>query len=98
MWLIILALSAAIITPIWYSRAEDDKYMLKILCLILWGATIMALIDRVIGYFVEGGEFLELTPGAAALGFAMLTAALIIWEIILLLKDPKGIFHKAKAK
>ncbi|MEM2273459.1 MAG: hypothetical protein QXX56_04495, partial [Candidatus Bathyarchaeia archaeon] len=85
MWLLILAFAATVVTPIWYSRAEDDKYMLRILCLILWGATIMTLVDRMMGYFMEGGAFLELTPEAAALGFTMLTAALIIWEIILLL-------------
>lgn len=94
MWLLILAFAAAIVTPIWYSKAEDDKYMLKLLCLILWGATIMVFIDHVMGYLMEGGEFLELTPEAAALGFTMLTAALIIWEIALLLKDPKGILYR----
>lgn len=97
MWLLILAFSAAVVTPIWYSRAEDDRYMLKFLCLILWGATVMALVDRVIGYLMWGGEFLELSPEAAALGFTVLTAALIMWEAILLLRDPKGIFRKVKA-
>lgn len=38
----------------------------------------MAFIDRVIGYMMEGGEFMELTPEAAALDFTMLLAALII--------------------
>ncbi|MEM3956424.1 MAG: hypothetical protein QW424_06745 [Candidatus Bathyarchaeia archaeon] len=94
MWLIILALAAAIITPIWYSRAEDDKYMLRVLCLILWGATIMVLVDHIMGFFMEGGDFLELTPEAVALGFAMLATALIIWEITLLIKDPRGVIRK----
>ncbi|MEM2454710.1 MAG: hypothetical protein QXL85_01585 [Candidatus Bathyarchaeia archaeon] len=97
MWLLILAFAATVVTPIWYSRAEDDKYMLRILCLILWGATIMTLVDRMMGYFMEGGAFLELTPEAAALGFTMLTAALIIWEIILLLKDPKCAIRRRAA-
>lgn len=94
MWLIILALAAVLSTAIWYSKAEDDKYMLKILCLMLWGATIMVLIDRTIGYFMGGGEFLEMTPEATLLGFIMLTVALTLWEIILLLKDPKGVIRK----
>ncbi|MEM1514639.1 MAG: hypothetical protein QXT26_05385 [Thermoproteota archaeon] len=94
MWLIILAFAAALSTIIWYSKAEDDKYMLKLLCLILWGATIMVLIDHTMGYFTEGGEFLEMTPEAVALGFIMLTAALILWEIILLFKDPKRVIYK----
>lgn len=96
MWLIILAFAAAIVTPIWYSKAEEDKYMLKFLCLILWGATIMAFVDRMINFLVEGETFFELTLEATVLGFIMLTIALIIWEIILLFKDPKGILHKKK--
>lgn len=96
MWLVILAFAAAISTVIWYSNAEDDKYMTNVLCLVLWGATVMALIDRAIGYLVEGGVFLELTSEAVALGFVMLTAAIIIWEITLLIKDPKGVFSKKR--
>jgi hypothetical protein len=98
MWLLILAFAAAIITPLWYSMADDDRYMLRLLCLILWGATIMAFIDRVVGYLMKGGEFMELTPEAAALGFTMLLAALIIWEIILLVKDPRGILRKGRGQ
>jgi len=96
MWLLILAFAAAIITPLWYSMADNDRYMLKLLCLILWGATIMALVDRVVGYMMEGGEFMELTPEAAALGFTMLLAALIIWEITLLLRDPRGVLRRRR--
>jgi hypothetical protein len=98
MWLIILAFAAAIATPIWYSMAEDDKYLLRLLCLILWGATIMVFVDHVMGYLMEGGEFLELTLDATILGFAMLTAALVIWEIILILKDPKKVLYKRKSE
>jgi hypothetical protein len=98
MWLIILAFAAAIATPIWYSMAEDDKYLLRLLCLILWGATIMVFVDHVMGYLMEGGEFLELTLDATVLGFAMLTAALVIWEVILILKDPKKVLYKRRSE
>jgi len=76
--------------------ADNDRYMLRLLCLILWGATIMALIDRVVGYMMEGGEFIELTPEAAALGLTMLLAALIIWEITLLVRDPRGVLRRRR--
>jgi hypothetical protein len=58
----------------------------------------MVFIDHVMGYLIEGGEFLELTLDATVLGFAMLTAALVVWEIILLLKDPKGVLYKKKSE
>lgn len=86
MWLIILATAATLSTIAWYFKAmRNDKYMLRALCLILWGATIMVLIDRVMGYLMEGGELFDVTPEAAALGLLMLTAALALWGIILLI-------------
>jgi len=92
----ILAFSATIATALWYSKAEDDKYMLRLLSLILWGASIMVFVDHVMGYITEGGEFLEMTTEATVLGIAMLITALIVWEIVLLLKDPKGVLYKRK--
>jgi hypothetical protein len=97
MWLVILAFSAAITTAMWYSKAENDKYMLRLLCLILWGATIMVFVDHAMGYLMEGGEFLEMTTEATVLGVVLLTAALVVWEIALLLKDPKGVLYKRKS-
>jgi hypothetical protein len=94
MWLIILAFAATIVTPIWYSMAENDKYLLKYLCLILWGATIMVFVDHTVSFLTEGGEFIELTLDATILGIAMLIVALIIWEIILLIKDPKKVLYR----
>lgn len=94
MWLIILAFAAAIVTSLWYSMADNDRYMLRLLCLLLWGGAIMALVDRVMGYLIEGGEFLELTPEAALLGFTMLLAALMIWEMVLLIRDPRGALRR----
>ena len=94
MWLMILAFSATIATALWYSKAEDDKYMLRLLSLILWGASIMVFVDHVMGYITEGGEFLEMTTEATVLGIAMLITALIVWEIVLLLKDPKSVLYK----
>jgi hypothetical protein len=96
MWLVILAFSATVTTAMWYSKAEDDKYMLRFLSLILWGASIMVFVDHVMGYMMEGGEFFEMTTEATVLGITLLTAGLMVWEIGLLLKDPKGVFYKRK--
>lgn len=98
MWLIILSFSATIATALWYSKAEDDKYMLRFLSLILWGTTIMVFVDHVMGYLMEGGEFLEMSVDATVLGVALLIIALVIWEIVLLLKDPKGVLYRRESK
>jgi uncharacterized membrane protein len=95
MWLIILALAAAVATALWYVHAENDKYMLKLLSFMLWGTTIMVLVDHTIPFITEGGgEFFEITPEATVLSFVMLAVALGVWECALLLKDPKGVIHK----
>jgi hypothetical protein len=97
MWLVILAFAAAVATAIWYTQAENDKYMLKFLSLILWGTTIMVLVDHALPFLLEGGgEFFEMTTEATVLGFVMLVAALGVWEGALLLKDPKGAIYKRK--
>lgn len=96
MWLLVLAMAAVLSTAVWYSKAENDVYMLKLLSLILWGATIMVFVDHVMGYLMEGGEFLEMSVEATVLGFVLLVSALVVWEIILLIKDPKGVLHKSK--
>ncbi|MEM1584159.1 MAG: hypothetical protein QXF28_03980 [Nitrososphaerota archaeon] len=96
MWLIILLFSATISTALWYVKAEDDRYMLKFLSLIFWGASLMIFIDNLIGYFTEGAELLEITLESTILGFVLVVTALIIWEIALLIKDPKQVIHKKK--
>ncbi len=99
MWLIILAFAATIATAIWYTQAENDKYLLKYLSLILWGTTIMVLVDHVVPYLTEGGgEFFEVSIEATVLSGIMLLVGLAVWEGALLLKDPKGIFKKKKTQ
>lgn len=98
MWLIVLAMASALSTALWYSKAENDVYMLKLLSLILWGASIMVFVDHVMGYLMEGGEFLEISAEATVLGFVLLITALVIWEVVLLIKDPRGVFYKRKGE
>ena len=89
MWLIILALAAVTATAAWYIK-DNDTYKLGFLSLLLWGTTLMVFVDHLIGYLTEGGEFLETTLDATILGVVLVTVALIVWEVILLLKDPKN--------
>ncbi|MEL9940577.1 MAG: hypothetical protein QW348_05895 [Ignisphaera sp.] len=94
MWLLILAYAAAISTMLWYSKAENDVYGYKYLAAILWGATIMVFIDHLYSYFSEGGEFMEISVDAAVLGFSMLLIAILIWILIVFIKDPRKVLHK----
>ena len=95
MWLVILSLAAAIVTALWYTK-DDGTYKLGFLSMILWGTVIMVFVDHVMGYLIEGGEFLETTVDATILGVVLVTVALIVWEVVLLLKDPKEKLKRLK--
>ncbi|MFW6122320.1 MAG: hypothetical protein ACOC80_15670 [Petrotogales bacterium] len=90
MWLVTTLIAAIAVTAIWYVKPKI--YKLDLLSLMLWGTSIMILVDHVLGY--EGGEFIELeTDGLIAngtlLGIVMLIPILILWEIILITSKPK---------
>ncbi len=94
MWLIITALAAIITTIIWYVKSPDDKYKLGLLSLFFWGATIMWLVDHVMAFLTEGGAFFEINLDATLLGISVIALALIVWEIILLISDPKDVLKR----
>ena len=90
MWLITTLIAAIAVTAVWYLKPKI--YKLDILSLMLWGTSIMILVDHIIGY--EGGAFLELeTDGlitnATLLGIIMLIPVLILWAVLLIVNKPK---------
>ncbi len=90
MWLVTTVIAAIAVTAIWYIKPK--VYKLDLLSLMLWGTSIMILVDHVIGY--EGGEFFEvqtdgLITNGTLLGIVMIIPILIIWEIILIISRPK---------
>ena len=90
MWLVTTVIAAIMVTAIWYIKPKI--YKLDFLSLMLWGTSIMILVDHVLGY--DGGEFLEvqtdgLITNGILLGFVMIIPILIIWEIILIMSHQK---------
>ena len=94
MWLILTFLAAVIATAAWYSKAPRDEYKLGFLSLMFWGATIMWLVDHVVAYLTEGGEFFEISLDSTLLGVCVVLAGLLLWEIVLLVSDPKGVVKR----
>ena len=91
MWLVTTLIAAVAVTAIWYVKPKI--YRLDILSLMLWGTSVMILVDHILGY--EGGEFIELeTEGlitsGTLLGIVMLIPILILWEVILISSKPKA--------
>ncbi|HZJ75803.1 MAG TPA: hypothetical protein VFD25_04360, partial [Clostridia bacterium] len=87
MFLIITAFAAMVTTIIWYINAPEDRYKLSTLSFIYWGATLMWLVDHVIAYLTEGGDFFEITLDATLLGITVVLVGLLAWIIILFVKD-----------
>ncbi|MEM2282126.1 MAG: hypothetical protein QXH26_01055 [Candidatus Hadarchaeales archaeon] len=89
MWLVTTALLAIAATAAKF--ALGGRYQLGFLSLMLWGATLMILVDHLIGWWKEGGEFLSVaTEGwvesGALLGLLMFIPVLILWLASLGLK------------
>ena len=95
MWLILTAFAAVITTVIWYITAPEDKYKLGLLSLFFWGATVMWFVDHLMAYVTEGGGFFEINMDAALLGVSVIFVALLVWLIVLLVSDPKGVLKRA---
>jgi len=98
MWLLLTALAALIASALWYVTAPKDKYKLGLLSLIYWGATLMWLVDHVKAYIQDRGEFFEMDVNATALGFCVILFGLVVWLIVLMVSDPKGIWGKVLKK
>lgn len=102
MTLLITIIAAAVATIIWYTNEQRDTYKLGTLSLIYWGASLMWLMDFVFeyaelkaDYFVQ--EFADILNDSL-LGLAVVALGLIAWMVILLIKDPKGVFKKKFTK
>ncbi len=94
MFLIITALAAIVSTAVWYSQAPGDKYRVGLLSLMFWGATMMWFVDHVFAYLTEGGEFFEVNLDATMLGVCVVIVGLLVWQVILLISDPKRVFSR----
>ena len=95
MTLLTAVFAAIICTIIWYKNEEARNLKIGTLSLMFWGASLMWLIDAVFEYNEMGAEFF--TPAAEDmlndfyLGISVVALGLIIWLVILLVKDPRGV-------
>lgn len=99
MTLLVTVFAAAITTAMWYKRQPDGSMKLGILSWMFWGASLMWLIDAIFEYAELGAAYFTPEPkdmlNDLFLGLSVIALALIIWIVILLIWDPKGVL-KAK--
>ena len=92
MTLLITVFAAIAATVVWY--VSDNNMKLGTLCLMYWGASLMWLVDAVAEYIEMGAEYFA--PSAddmlndSYLGLSVVALGLVIWLVIVLVKDPKG--------
>lgn len=102
MTLLTTVFAALISSIIWYRKEEARKLQVGTLSLMYWGASLMWLIDAVFEYAELGAESFVPAPldmlNDFYLGLSVVALGLIIWLVILLVRDPKGIVKAALFK
>lgn len=95
MTLLITVIAAIIATVVWYMNENRTQYKFGILCLMLWGASIMWFVDAIVEYAELGAEFFapatEDMINDSYLGLCVCALAMIIWLVIFLANDPKNV-------
>lgn len=99
MTLLIAVFAAVISTVIWYKNAPKDEMKVGVLCWMYWGASLMWLVDAVFEYAEIGAAYFTPAPldmlNDFFLGMSVVALGLVIWLVVLLIKDPKGVIKAA---
>ena len=99
MTLLTTVFAAIISTILWYKGAPKNEMKVGVLCWMYWGASLMWLVDAVFEYAELGAEFFTPAPADMLndfyLGLSVVALGLIVWLVILLVKDPKGVVKAA---
>ena len=95
MTLLTTVFAAIICTVIWYQTAPKSEMKIGVLCWLYWGASLMWLVDAIFEYAELHAEYFTPAPADMLndfyLGLSVVALGLIIWLVILLVKDPKGV-------
>ena len=95
MTLLVTVFAAVICTAIWYKNAPDDTMKVSVLCWMYWGASIMWFVDALFEYAKLHAAYFTPAPADMLndlfLGLSVIALGLVIWIIILLVKDPRGV-------
>ena len=95
MTLLTTVFAAIIVTIIWYKSPNRSEMKLGTLSLMYWGASLMWFVDAIFEYAELKAEYF--TPAAEDmlndlfLGLSVVALGLVIWIIVLMIKDPKGV-------
>ncbi len=97
MTLLLTVFAAVVSTVVWYCNESRSQLRLGVLCWMFWGASLMWLVDAIAEYMEIGAAYFA--PAAADmlndtfLGLSVIALALVIWVVILLVHDPRGVIR-----
>lgn len=95
MTLLVSVFAAIICTAIWYKSAPKSEMQVGVLCWLFWGASLMWFVDAIFEYAELGAAYFTPEPvdmlNDLFLGLSVVALGLIIWLVVLLVKDPKGV-------
>ena len=95
MTLLVSVFAAIISTAIWYKTAPKSDMKVGVLCWLFWGSSLMWFVDAIFEYAELGAEYFTPEPvdmlNDLFLGLSVVALGLIIWLVVLLVSDPKGV-------
>ena len=95
MTLLVTVFAAIVSTIVWYKDAPKGEMKVAPLCWMYWGASLMWLVDAIFEYAEEGADYFAPAPLDMLNGLSVVALGLVIWLVILLAKDPKGVVRAA---
>ena len=95
MTLLITLFAAILCTVLWYRKAPQDEMKISVLCFLYWGASLMWFADAIYEYADLGAAFFAPAPidmlNDLFLGLSVIALGLVVWLVVLLIKDPRGV-------
>lgn len=102
MTLLVTVFAAVVSTILWYKNAPKNDMKLGALCWMYWGASLMWFVDAIFEYAELKAEYFSPAPADMLndlfLGLSVIALGLVIWLVILLIRDPKGVVKAALSK
>lgn len=100
MTLLISIFVACTATIVWYNKDAENIMRVGTLALIYWGASLMWMIDAVFEFAKLKAAYFSPSfsdmVNDAFLGLSVVALGLVIWIIMIMVKDPKGVWKNNK--